>query len=379
MRFTCNQKQVAPLVQIVERATGTSSTQPILTGILIEAEDGNLQLSATDLHQSVQCSLPAEVDKPGKIVVEGKYLANALRRIAPGDVTFEVTNNVMEIRGGYANIAINTMPSDDFPELPASPTAGSLQLPVAVLVRMIEQTGFIPIAGEAQVFLRGVLFEHSHNLVRMVATDGNRLALRIHELDTGPATEGDDPDTTTAVIIDGSDLRDVSRALTAMPFETVRVDTDSNHISFTGDRLRITCRLLDGQFPNYNRVLPDGCDTEVRLDRTDFLSAVERASVINDEPEAAIIIEAHEGILILRSQETQVGKASDQLEIEQEGPDFCTAYQARYIVQGLNAIGGERVLLRVQSGLNPGVLQPLEEENYKYVMMPVRLSALGIE
>jgi DNA polymerase-3 subunit beta len=370
MRFTCPRETFLQGLQIVQRAVPGKTTLPILAGILLEAASDRLRLVTTDLELGIECFVPAQVKELGSAVVEARFLTDIVRKLPELAVDFRVEEGrgQVEIQGGAARYTLHTMVAADFPTLPETDDEQIWEVPQKTLRRMIRETSFAVADDETRPFLTGVLWEVAGEQVRMVATDTSRLALaavtspnRVHQVQ---------------VIIPNKCLAEFARLLEPEREAPVRVTLSGNHVVFSLPEVRFVSRLIEGQFPSYQQVIPRTFKTRVELERTGFLAAAERAALLAREGPSIVKATIAGETVGLSAYVPEVGQSEEQLSASITGEECEIAFNTRFVIDVLRALEGERITVELTGRHSPALVRPADSptgEEYLYVIMPVML------
>lgn len=367
MRFECPRDLFYQNLQVVGKAVPSKSTLPILTGILLEAKGDKLRLVATDLELGIESFIPVQVHEEGSVVLEAKYLMEIIRKLPSQGLTIGVNpgKNSVEIKSGRSRFAINPMPAEDYPSLPETREDGYWLMPQNLLKKMIKETSFSVSLDETRPFLTGVLWDVQADQISLVATDTSRLAYSHQNLNTDLSQQ--------KVIVPTKCLTEVSRVLDNSGEEPVQVLLSGNHILFKTGATRFISRLIDGQFPNYQQVIPSGFSTEIEIERSAFLSAAERASLLAKEGTSVVKFSIEEDKLALSANVPDVGETYDEVPVTSSGGSLEIAFNARYVIEVLRIMEAETVKLKLTGKHSPAVITPAESDDYIYVIMPVML------
>lgn len=369
MRFICNREELVQAIGTVERAVPTRDVEESLKGILLEAHDERLQLTAFDLQLGIECAAAADVQRQGAVMVDARLFSQLTRKL-PGEqveFSYEPGAGAATVRSGRAQFTINTRDAADFPKLPEA--AGDIVWSIegAMLRDMIRQTAFAAAIDDHRSYLNGVLFEAENDELILVATDTNRLAFRKGKL-SEPAPEAQ------RAIVPARAAQELARIIPADAEGPVELLLTDRQISFRLDNVRLVSRLLEGQFPNYRQVLPQSQPVSIVVSRDALAAAVERAAVLSRTGPAVVVAEVKDRTLTLKARETDVGQSEEQLDIVQEGEDGANSYQARFILDVLRAYDGEQLRMTFAEGDVPASFKPVDNEDYLCLIMPVRLS-----
>lgn len=367
MEFVCQRDELVRGISIVERAATSKESMEILEGILVKAEGDHLLLVATDLEMSIECHVPARVVHEGAAVLSSKVFGQIVRKLAGDEVTYRTDEGgVAQIRSGRSEFSIHTMVEDDFPSLPEIDDEEMLSISQGALRRLIRHTSFAAAADESRPFLTGVFIEAEGDEIRLVATDSSRLAFRKGKLrnETNELRSG---------IVPVRTLTELMRILEADEDEMVDFLIAKSQAVFRMTGVQVISRVIDGQFPDYRRVFPGDQPTKLRLDRSEFLSAVERVALVARRSTPVVRLAVSGDSLALSSREAEVGQAYEELAVTKEGDDTQTAYQARYLVDALRAMDADEIELGLGEGLKQGSIVPVGDDDYLYIVMPVRV------
>ena len=355
------------------------STMPILASVLLEAavgdgggSSGRLKLSAFDLEIGVTGSFPAEVTRAGAVALKHKELYDIVRALPEKTAVLRrEANNRVKITSGSAEFNLVGQPAEDYPPFPRADKVSFVTIEPTQLLEMIEKTQFAISADETRHNLNGVFFETSPGAVKMVATDGHRLALIERPI------EGDF-NLKRGVIVPRKGLAELRRLLDEDDTGACRLGfTETSGVFERGD-LQMVMRLIDGQFPDYTQVIPKEADRTVKLDRPRFLETLKRMSLMSsDRSTNAVKLELSAGNLRVTSQNPDLGDAREEIAVEYAGTPMQIGFNARYLMDVLQVIDTPQTALELCDELSPGVLKPAGgEENpsrYTAVIMPMRI------
>lgn len=369
MKVIINKSDFLEGLQSVQKAVASKTTLPILTGILIETlEQGKIKLAATDMEIGIESVIYGEIMEKGKIVLPAKYLVEVVRKLGdnPIQISVDKQNNTADIHSGYFRMTIHGYSAKEFPVIPWINNGFSFGIEQPLLKEMIRQTSFAVSHDETRPFLTGVLISLGDKL-RLVATDGHRMALK--EADFTLEEEEGRP---KGVIVPYKAINELSRMLGDQENSQVEVVIGENQVSFQVEALRLITRLIEGQFPSYQQVIPEGYKTKVRLDREDLADALERASLIvrGESNTVKVILQGDK--IILTSNTPEVGKSQEEVACFSEGEELQIAFNFKYLLDVLKVMESEEVIINFTGSLSPGVVRPAEVENYTYIIMPVR-------
>ncbi|HEX5928424.1 MAG TPA: DNA polymerase III subunit beta [Solirubrobacterales bacterium] len=367
MKLTTKREELVAKLSIVSRAVSTRAATQALSGILITAAEGRVKLSATDLDMGLETAVEADVEAEGAVLLPGRLLAEVVRSL--GDPMVEIESREaehdVEIRSGSSSFHLRVLPAEDFPKLPA-PAEQELKIPSKELGASIELVARAASRDDMRPVLTGVFVTASGAEMTMVATDSYRLAVKRTELeaDLGGEIEANVP---------ARALRELGRILTSEGVEEARVSLLPNQAVFQAGAILLTTRLIEGQFPNFRQLLPESYEHDVRLPRTDFLDVVRRISQLAQR-NAPLRLSFSSGELAVAAETPDVGDARETMPAAFEGEPLEIGFNPEFLREGIESVEGDEVLLRLISPLRPGLLQPVEGEDFRYLVMPIRLN-----
>lgn len=366
MRIVCTREELAARLAAAGRAASAKSTIPVLAAILLRAEDGQVELSATDMELSVRVPLEARVDEPGAVVLP-RLAAEIVRSMPDGEVTLEHRRGegVVAVRGGGSSFTLNCLQADEFPELPPDEGAG-LVMPVAALAGTIERVVRAASRDETRPVLTGVLVRLGPDGLTMVATDSYRLAVKQTALESPPAD-------TREAIVPARALAEVARLLGASRAETVELVLGDTQAIVRADGVRLTARVIDGQFPDYRQLVPDAFEHEVAFDRGELLGVLGRIAVLAQRSTPVRMAFA-EGEVTVSATAEQVGEGRQALPAAFSGEPLEMGFNVEFLRSGVESVDGGEVRIGLISPLRPGLLRG-EADDYRYLLMPIRLNA----
>ena len=363
LRITTSRDELATTLGVVARGLSSRGAVQVLTGILLEVVDERLVLAATDMELSLRASLTGDVAGDGAVVVPGRLLADLVRLLPDDRVTlaYEQGEGVLAISSGSYASRVNVFSAEDFPRLP------SLDVPLhtvdaPVLLGTIEKVARAASRDESRPVLTGILVHFDGTKLVMAATDSYRLAVKETGLDAaGPELEA---------IIPARALQELTRL--AAGAESVELGIHENHVVFSAGDVWLTTRRIDGQFPNYKQLLPESFEAELEIGREPFLEVVRRAAVLAQRNQPLRLGFA-EGELTVSAQTQDVGEAKESLPVEYAGEALEIGFNPDFLRDGLEAVSGDTVQLRLINPLRPAVISS-PDESFWYLIMPIRLA-----
>ena len=365
MKLSVARSELLEALTIASKGMSARSTLPILSGILVSAEQGNIQLQATDLEVSVRHSCPALIEKEGQAVLPGKLLSDIVRSLPEAAVTLEIEGDVASVRCQQSSFTLKTLNPADFPKFPEVAVEKTVSLPSNKMGAIVRQVSRAVSRDETRAVLTGVLLVIEGPTIRMVATDSYRLAVREVILEEAA---GEDVE----VVIPGKALEEVTRL--AGDSEDIVIGLAENQIVFKFAETEFVTRKIEGSFPNYKQLIPKESETNVEVLTEELVSAVKRVSLmaLHNSP-LRLSINVTDQTLSLSATTQDVGDASEDLMVKAEGHDVEIAFNHAFLMDGLSSATTESIKIEVQSSLKPGLIRAVGEEGFMYLLMPVRL------
>lgn len=365
MKFRCDRDAFSEALQMVQRSVSSRPGIPALTGVLLEAsESGNLTLKTTDLEMSAQIGFDVQVTEPGRALAPARLLVDIVKNLSVGQVEFESDERSQaQIRSNAYEGTLRLLPAEDFPAL-QEPQGTAVHVEAAAFAEAAGQVGRAASRDEARPILTGVLLEISREGVTLAATDSYRLAVR----ELTATADGE-----AKAVVPERALAEAARAAGADDVSEVSLHVDESQASFTIGSMRLTSRLIEGEFPNFRQLLPEGYENRMSMPRQKLIEAVQRVGLFAKDNTPVRMEFNPLGVrLSAQSQDGQSVEAID--DAAYEGEEITVAFNPGYLVEGLKAAAGETVRLEIRDGLKPGVVKG-ENDEFVYLVMPVRLPA----
>ncbi|HET7625944.1 MAG TPA: DNA polymerase III subunit beta [Verrucomicrobiae bacterium] len=369
MNLTISKEQIINGLQSVQNVVGSRTTLPILSNVLLRAENGKLELTATDLDVTISSSVEAKVNKPGATTVPVKKLFGIVRELSNSEIDIEVDDkNVCSIRSGASFYKINGLSADEFPPMTKFKEEKKVTLPQETVKGMMKKTSFAISTDESRYVLNGIFFSLKDHKMTMVATDGRRLALVDEEVDISETSQGE-------FIVPAKAVNELNRLLQEKG--ELEIHYSENQASFTlkdekGSAVLIITKLIEGNYPNYRQVIPSEVKERVSLIREEFLHALRRAEIMTSEKSNSVKLSFSKNNLAITANSPEVGEARESLAINYKGREMAIAFNPKYMIDPLNALTNDEVFIELIDELSPGVLKI--QGPFLYVVMPMRLS-----
>ena len=368
MKLTVSRETLLTRLAIAVRGVSTRSAIQTLAGVLIHVADGRVELRATDMELGIRVGLEASDSADGTAVVPGRLLLDVVRSLPKDDVTLEYRSaqQDVEVVSGPARFHLRTLPVEDFPNLPEAPKSGVLTVPGTAFVDTIARVARAASRDETRPHLTGVLVSASEREVRMVATDSYRLSVKETTLEEelSGSLEANVPART---------LQELSRIAGADHAESIGVAALENQVVFTVEDVVLSSRLVEGRFPNYQQLLPDSYEHELRVNRAELLEVVRRISLLAQK-NAPLRLRFEEGELGVSAQTPDVGEASESLPVPFGGEQLEIGFNPEFFRDGLEIAESDDIVLKLISPLRPGLIQSGDDGGFLYLVMPIRLN-----
>ncbi len=368
MKLSTKQSELVAKLSIVQRAVSTRAATQALSGILVSVEDERVTLRATDLELGVQTDLDADVEgDAGTILLPGRLFAEVARSLGEEKVELEPreTERDVEIRSGGSSFHLRTLPADDFPRFPEA-EAEPMRIPAPAFASTVELVAPAASRDDMRPVLTGVLVNAADSEMTMVATDSYRLAVKRTEIEGGIGGE-------LEANVPARALRELGRILAAEGAEEVEVSLLQNQAVFGAGSVILNTRLIEGQFPNYRQLLPESYEHDIRLPRAELLEVTRRVSQLAQR-NAPLRLSLAPGELTVAAETPDVGDARETMPAAFEGEPLEIGFNPDFLKDGIESVEGEELLLRLISPLRPGLLQPVADDDFRYLVMPIRLN-----
>lgn len=367
MKFTCQRDHLLSCIQIVQKAVSTKSTIPILSGIYLKAENGLIELQANDYETAIKCSLPAQISENGVTVLSSKYFSEIVRKL-PGDMVqiSSSNNNNISIKSNNANYDLVSMPHEEFPLIQSINSDNKYDISQNLFKNLIKQTTFACSQDDTRPVFTGVLFEIEQGNITMVATNTHRLAICKGEINNPAGSP-------LKVIVPSKILNELNRILVAESEENIIIKWNQNKLAFEFNDTYMETQLIDGQFPNYQQVIPKNYQTELYLQTNMLSEIVERASLLTRDGDYNVIkMDIKEQKIAVTSNNPDVGAAYEETEAVTNGEQLSIAFNAKYIIDALKIVDYPEIKFSFTSPLTPAIIEPKEKNHFLYVVTPVR-------
>jgi DNA polymerase III subunit beta len=374
MKLSLDRATFLSSLQLVARATATRSAIQALSGILIAAEGDSIELVATDTEIALRSPVGGTIEQPGRALVPGRLLVEIVRALGTADLSLEykVDKREMEVSAGQSRFVIKGLAGEDFPHLPDPPPESALKVPGHVFAATIDRVARAASRDETRPVLTGILVSVSKGKLRMVATDSYRLSVRETPADLGDAEDFE-------VNVPARALQEASRIIADTKPDQVSVFGAQNQVVFSVGPVVLSSRMIDGQFPNYQQLLPESYEQEIRLDRQELMGVVRRVSLMAQR-NAPLRLKFEQGSLTVAAQTPDVGEASEATPVGYSGEPLEIGFNPQFLQDGLETADADELVLKLISPLRPGLIEADATDDgeqagsFLYLIMPVRLN-----
>ena len=366
MRFTCEKNTLVQGLNIAGRAVASKSSLTVLEGILCKA-DQQLSFTGYNMETGITYIVDADVSDPGECILPARLFGDIIRRLPEGPVTVVVDESYkVSIRAGYASFTISAESAADYPELPDVSTGRNVAIPQNKLKELISGTIFAVSENQGRPIHTGVKFEVEEDSISAIAVDGFRLARRTYHPETATGRK-------LSFVVPAAGLKEVEKILSDCE-DDATFSLGQKHILFSIGNATLVCRLLEGEFLDWRRVVPTNCPIKLCAHVSDLASSIERVGLIVSEKYKSPVRCVFSDQVLLLKTNTTIGAAEDRCVIAGDGGELEIGFNVRYLADALRVIPSEEVTLELTNGLSPIVLTPAEDKyDYSYMVLPVRI------
>ncbi|MDF1822585.1 MAG: DNA polymerase III subunit beta [Alcanivoracaceae bacterium] len=366
MKFSINREQLLKPLQQVAGVVERRQTLPVLSNVLLEVSGNKLSMTGTDLELELVARLDLDGDvQDGDTTVPARKLMDICKSLpAEADIRFEIDGERLLVRSGRSRFTLATLPSNEFPSLDEESGGDRFSVQPSALRNLIEKSGFSMAQQDVRYYLNGMLFELRKGLLRSVATDGHRLAMC--------DTEVPELDAEAQVIVPRKGVMELARLLGDVAGE-VAVTVGKNHIRVIAGEITFTSKLVDGKFPEYDRVIPKQSDRLVTADRETLKQALSRVAILSNEKYRGIRLQLAEGSLSIQANNPEQEEAEEEVSVEFSGQELEIGFNVSYLLDVMNAVDGDAVEIQLGDSNSSALIADPEERQAMYVVMPMRL------
>lgn len=369
MKFTTSQQELNRALALVSKAVTTRSTMPVLKGILLSAdENGILTMTASDMDLSIEKKMPVSDVQPGSIVLPAKLFTDIVRKLSSEDVKIELgENNRVSISTSVSEFNIIGIPADEFPDIGTVEENRKISLNRDIFKEMIRKTSFAASIDESKGVIVGALIEIRDGSVTMAALDGFRMAVATEKTDSAPSDD---------IIISARILNEINKILADGSDEEddeVELILDDKKAVILTEDSRIILRMIEGKFLKYRDLIPAEFKTLVSIDRNLLIDSIERASLLAKEGRNNLIRLSFTDDQLHIASKSEAGNVDENIPVKKEGADIEIGFNSKYLIDGLKAMKEPDIVMCLNTNVSPCIIRPAGEENYTYLILPVRI------
>lgn len=362
MKIKLEKEQMLAGIQIVQNVVSSKATLPILSNMLLETKGNKMNLNTTDLDIGISCEIPVETLEEGAITIPAKRFSDIVRELPSGEIVISTKkNNQVDIEGNKCRFKLSGLPKEEFPKFPEFKDREVIKIGQSIFKEMIRMTSFAVSHEESRYVLNGILLEINADTIRLVATDGRRLAKIEKKLETAIKKD-------VAVIIPLKAIHEIFRNLTDQG--NISFITGTNQVLFDINGTLIASRIIEGEFPNYSQVIPKPVTPKIKVNTQAFLSAIRRANLLSTPDFQAIKFEVFTDKLVISKTTPDVGESREEIAAEYGGKEMIIGFNPQYLIDMLKNISSEHVELELSGPDKAGVMRL---GDYLYLVLPMRI------
>jgi len=372
MHITCKKEDIVRGVHIIETAVSSRATLPILSNFLIEVEDDKVKMVSTDLEIGVRCYIDAKIASPGSGTIPAKRFGNIIRELpGKGEIDIKIDDKAhIDIKSGKSHFVLMGTPREDYPALPNFTEEKAYSVEAPVLQDMIKKTIFAASTEETRYILNGIYLIVDGSELKMVTTDGRRLAYIVKKCLKGTSASRKG----MSAVVPTKTVNELLRIMSLEEAGDVKFNITENQIAFQVKDVVIISRLIDGNFPNYEQVIPKKSKIQATTNAGDLLSATRQMALLTADKGSGVKFAFNKEALQLSTSTQGLGSGEVDLDLEISGEKLEVAYNPVYVVDILKNIGDEKVIFELNGALDASILRPAGDKDYVCVIMPMRLS-----
>jgi len=368
MNLVCNREKLLDAIQVCQRAISGKSMLPILSGILFKTDKEGLRLSSTDLEISIRTSVEAEIKEGGSMVVPARLISDILNNLETEKVELKQIKekSQLEVDSGESRFNVSVFMEEDFPKIPEAHQESTCEIKSEDFIKAAREVVKAASKDESKPVLTGVLVEIEEKMMRMVATDSYRLAVYETAIEGGPAE-------TIKIITPARSLRELIRVISNKDAGSVVLTMTENQAIFKSGGIDLISRLIEGDFPNYKQIIPEGYEKLIKINKAHAIGMIKRAAIMaqNNSP---IKITATKKQVVASANTQDVGEAVEKMEADYSGDEIKIAFNPDYLLDGITSVDSDDVAMEITDPLKPIMIKPVSESGFQYLIMPVRLT-----
>ena len=371
MKIICLQENLKRGLNVVQNITGKNLTLPILNNILLNIERKQLKLSTTDLEMAVTSQVSCKIEREGSITVPAKILTNFINNLPNKKIEINIKNNIIYLKCENYKSFIKGLDAKDFPIIPKIKNEPILEINSFKLKECLEQIINFVAMSDIKPEISGVLFDLNYeNKIKFVATDSFRLGEKTLNIKTGKNKKGN----ISSIILPYKTAQELIRIISNQEESNLEISIDNNQILFNLPETQIVSRLIEGNYPNYQQLIPKQFETTAIIKRDDLVKVVKVGSIFSSKiNDIRLRIDSKKSIIEVFSQDIELGENSSEIEAEIKGKDLEIIFNHKYLLDGLNGVDTEKVVIGFNGGFSPGIIRPEGENNFTYIIMPIKL------
>lgn len=366
MKITCTKENLAKALSIVGRTVATRATLPVLSNVLLSASDGRLKLTSTDLEIGVSTWIGGQVEAEGALTIPARLLTDFVTNNRDPKIELTIAGSTLTLKSDHFEAHINGIEASEFPSIPEIQGEAMLTISAKTFLDAVKQVIIAPAIDDTRPVLAGVMFSIKEGVLKMVATDSYRLAEKKITLEKKPTNFSD-------IIVPSRSLNEILRIIgAASDIKDISISISENQVLFVIGDTQIVSRLIEGNFPSYEQIIPTVEQTKATVDCDEMASIVKMAALFAKESANNIKLLFQKDQLVAKSMSAQIGDNVSNMPAEVEGKEVEVAFNAKYLIDFLSVVGEKNIRLSINDRLSPGVLRPAKDKDYMYIIMPLR-------
>ncbi len=363
MKFKVDKGILIKGIDTIQNIVSSKATLPILSNFLLETQKNSLKLTATDLNIGISCVIPVDIQEPGSITIPTRRFSSIIKELSDIEIWINSKkNNIVIIETTSCQFKIIGLPAEEFPKLPEFKDKEIIELEQSLLKQMLNRTSFAVSLDETRYILNGIMFKINQSNITLVATDGKRLAIDSKKLSKPASKE-------INMIIPIKTIQELQRNL--QDEGVLSMIIGANQVLFELRETIIISRLIEGEFPDYQQVIPAQAESKIKINREQFLLAIRRASLLSTPDYQAVKFEVFKNKLVLSKSTPDVGESREEVAMEYSGKELLIGFNPNYLIDVLKNLNIETVELEISGSEKPGVIR---NDGYVYIVLPMRLS-----
>ncbi len=370
MEIICLKEKLKKALNIAERIIGRNLTLPILNNLLLNTEKNKLRISSTNLEIGINCWLPVKVKEKGSITVPAKLIAGFVNNLPNKKVEIKNKNNQLQIKCESYKSIINGLSADDFPIIPKVKSDCVLEIKGSNLRDTLSQVVSIASFSESRPEISGVFISFNKNNITLAATDSFRLAEKNLEAEKSNFSFGEN----SSIIVPQRTIQELIRILGEEDSELVKLFFANSQILFDMGNQQIVSRLIEGQYPDYQQIIPDKLETEAIINKQELINSVKLSGLFSGKAgNVNLLVNPKKSAVIVSSKDTELGQNQSQIEAKIKGKEIEATLNYQYILEGLSNIFSDKVVLGLNDNSKPVLLKPVGDISYNYIVMPIKV------